>query len=301
MIDVEELEKTYKKYLELEKEYKANQDKVDYGLKVLTDYLSEEKEKEHILSDKEVLNFKEENKDVKKVNLYREKVNQIDAEMNRLLRSYFSRYSQFALINDDNKEMLVDLKYLEKFDVTNMNSELKNFIIKMLETQKIYIGKIDVNDLPLLMEIKEDVELPYINKSDLSFEDAIEEKRLYESSICSKIRKSYDKALKIRKIIDNKQGLKLPKPFIYKSEDVLRAWNEFDDKKLKDEEYWVEYYKLLIQFGNSVEKLYQEANDDIKKYVLIAYQNIVNQADIRTQSPLINEKVLLKKYATNKK
>ena len=215
-------------------------------------------------------------------------------EMNRLQNSYFDRYCQFVIMTINNKEYLIDLKELHKFDISNLDEDLKKFIIDMLDKQDIYIGKIDYSDLPLIMAIKEEKEeLP--DFKGLSFEEREIRKYLYQKAITNYIKNE----LLRTKLCDSHDD---KMPFVLNSDKQIKIWNEFDSKKqsLSEKEKILEYYKILLLFGNDIEEVYKEAPKDEKQEVIDAYYYFSTQTSekehFRTTSPIINEELLKRKY-----
>ncbi len=79
-----------------------------------------------------------------------------------------------------------------------------------------------------------------------------------------------------------------------------QLWNEFLNKELCDDEFWLEYYKLLMSVGYDVEELYLNAPEDKKHYIIEAYHYYSSESDwnehFRVSSPIINEEVLKLKH-----
>ena len=215
--------------------------------------------------------------------------------------------SQFIILERKDKKYLVDLENLIMQDVTEYNPKLIEFIIKMLKTQLCFVGYAKDSDLPLLMNIKEDLEV--------DIEDE-EERALYNASIANIMAIEF----KHTKIDDEKIIAKRGKadmrwcPFILDSDVIQKMWNELDELEpnISREEYLLRYYKLLMLFNNSVEKVYNEAPEEEKKYVLDAYQfyssDVLKESayvqekkhHFRTASPVINIEILKRKVLNKK-
>ena len=300
MIDVEELRKIYDKYKQHKKElekYKKRIKDYDKLLERFVDHQLNNSQGEDFDINK-ILN---DNPEMGKCDENNTKMNFHITEINRILTSYFSRYSQFITIERSNKLYLVDLKYFDILDISDLDSSFRGFIIKMLKHQNIFIGNVKESELPLLMAIKEDID--YVpDLSDLPFEEREEERYFIESAIPILIQREYENTL----LTDKRKETKERKlPFINNSDDVIREWNKLDELKasLTEEEYWIEYYKLLIIFGNNIEEVYQETDEDKKGYVIDAYYYYSSQiiqvpkvsTRIRTASSIINEEVLKRK------
>ena len=222
--------------------------------------------------------------------------------------------SQFILLENDSKKFLVDLENLIMQDVTEYNPKLIDFIIKMLKTQGYFIGYAEPSDLPLLMNIKEDLEEDISDEECVDLED--EENRMYKSLLPNRIALEFRNAkLTDEKSVTKRNSFILKRgPFILDSNIVQEKWKELDELEpnISKEEYLLRYYKLLMIFGNSVEKVYKEAPLDEKKYVLDAYQfyssDVITQSELiqeqfhhfRTASPVINIEILKRKVLNKK-
>ena len=207
-----------------------------------------------------------------------------------------SPLSQIILLNKENKKYLVDLKYFGQLDVTNFNADLLDFIINILEKQGIFIGNANQSDLPFLMVIKEELEKDTSDDEDSYYVDDFV---AYQMGIEYKNAKIAD-----QKTLSNKRQLL---PFILDSDEVQKKWKELDEleSSITREEYLKEYYRLLLVFGNDVEKVYLEAPDDEKKYVIDAYKYYSSDDcesihHFRTTSTLINIEILKEKRLIKK-
>ena len=218
--------------------------------------------------------------------------------------------SQFILLNKEKKKYLVDLRNLNMQDVTEYNPKLVEFIIKMLKTKDFFIGDAEISDLPLLMNIKEDLEKDNISDNDDECYGWEFESISYQ--ILSEFRNAKIEDEKNPMIMNN--IIMKSCPFVLDSNDVQAMWKELDELEpnISREEYLLRYYKLLMIFGNDVEKVYNEAPEEDKKYVLDAYQfyssDVLKESEdmhekihhFRTVSPLINVEILKRKVLNKK-
>lgn len=219
-------------------------------------------------------------------------------------RDFCESASQLILLDKDDKKYLVDLKHIKMDDVTSLNSELLEFVIKMLNARGYFVGNVKTSELPFLMAVKEDLEKN-------------ENKNLYEEHYYMDESYGYQmsKELEKARISDKKIGTENNTPFIFDSNEEKKKWDELDEieSSISREEYLLRYYKLLLLFGNDVEKLYTTiANDDEKKYVLDAYHYYSSEVlddsvdyserkkHFRTLSPIINIEMLKRKALIKK-
>ena len=267
-----------------------------------------------------------------------ELVNEIKSVENKIKEILYmpicKEYSQFILLNDPNDEkrkLLVDIKTLDKIDVTGEQPLFLGFVIKSLKTQGCYIdieNKVkehNKNCLPALMAIKEDLELNKNYKNDDSKSYIPDDEYLYwgDEGLAHEIGIEYAKAMLVDSYYDKKMDnlrngimssmdmdISIKLPFVFDNDVILKSWKELDSKQktISHEEYLLEYYKLVLLFGNSVEQTYLEAKDDEKQYVIDAYyyyssevlnvpaiNNDVKKLHFRTTSPIINQEVLKRK------
>lgn len=321
VVDIETALETYDNYRILEEELKeakeslreiekANKD-IKYNLSILS-ALEFATKKNYGRYDDIILKFLNEHEEIEEykdlqyyISTY---LKDIDFLKNRNI--CLSSGQIVLLVKDDNK-YLVDLKYLTMQDVTGYNPKFIEFVIEMLKTQGYFIDCINQSDLPLLMNIKEDLEMNY----DLEeFDD--EEKLFYDSSLPMHISLEYKNA----KLADKKSYEKSEDfftrncPFILNSDEVQAKWRELDELEpnISKEEYLLRYYKLLLVFGNDVEKVYRDASEDEKKYLLDAYQFYSSDTlklsslseerihHFRTASPMVNIEILKRKVFNKK-
>ena len=217
-----------------------------------------------------------------------------------------SEVAQYVILNQDNKKYLVDLISLEIVELTLQSQDFVNFVIKGLETADNFIGNITVDDLPLLMVLKEQFdakyEVPFMNERKM--ENII--KRQKDSNLI--IKREFEKAHNLDTAIKKDRPLKkYGVNYILKCDRIKEEWDKFDieEKELSYDERWTKYYKLLILFANNIEKVYKEAENEKKKDCVIRAYMELTQGDEcekmpRTASALINCEVLKKEYRKNK-
>ena len=320
VVDIETAMETYDSYRNLVDELMEAKDALNeiensnkdlkYNLSIL-DALEFATKKNYGRYDGTILKFLSEHEEIEEYKDLKYYVDTYLKDIDFLKNTNICLDGQFALLLKDNKKYLIDLKNLNMQDVTEYNPKLIEFIIEMLKTQCYYIGQIDQFDLPLLMNIKEDLEKDYNSEN---FDE--EERYSYDSKLPMHI----SLALKKAKLADKKSFEKSENfftrncPFILNSDEVQAKWRELDELEpnISREEYLLRYYKLLLIFGNDVEKVYRDASDDEKKYVLDAYQfyssDVLNLSPLseerlhhfRTVSPMINIEILKRKVLNKK-
>ena len=200
---------------------------------------------------------------------------------------------EFVLMHDKGKKYLLELTEKRMVDITDYNSELANFLIEELK-DNYALFEITPADLPFIMAIKEDLcydpDLSYMHPSDRD-----EERYYITTGVPFELRSEYQWTKK------HEANNEIVKPMDDDKKEQL--WNEFATKDLSDDEFWVEYYKLLMLFGHDVEELYLNASEDKKNFVIEAYHYYSSDADVnkhfRVSSPIINEEVLKLKHLKN--
>lgn len=224
-------------------------------------------------------------------------------------------YAEYALLIDKEKKFFLDLDEKEMIDVSNFEKDFLDFILKGIRTNS-YLLEITPNDLPLLMAIKEEID--YSAEDDLKFDEndlefdeddaIIMEEKFYDAMIIKhQFYLEFFRTKMVEERITEKDNIRTTLPFIYDSNIQIKMWNDLDARKvmLTEDEYWIEYYKLLMIFDNDIEKLYEEAPADKKGCVIDAYCYYSEVADhhehFRTSSPLINIEVLKRKYMGKQK
>ena len=171
------------------------------------------------------------------------------AEFGVYTNCFYDEFRQLVIFDDNDKKYLVDLNYLEKYDITNEDSEFIEFIKKAAKGS--FIGEIDILDLPLLMAIKEDIEI-ISDLNDTPEEDRTEESYYIQQSFIDRIMEDYIKAkLADRKSVRAFTDKGYDYPFVYNSDIQLKLWDKLDQDKplLSDSEMLIRYYKLLLLFG----------------------------------------------------
>lgn len=304
---------------------KLIKDKADYEIKYEKEFSKLRKEYNKINDDWDKYSFVVNNKIL---NDYDTLNNQINAE-----RKVIDKILNGINIDDDEKivdvynESYVALNHLndDGFDVVNLNvgevintdsfdSYKKEFLIKLLRKQNAFVGFLSHNDLPLMMNVFEDENEKLIEQDmndecnlsveDLSLDMGLQVFRAHMFDNKKTKTTLVDDVSNYRKEINNEL------PFIYDSKKVEDLWYKLDEyeKDHSEDDYWIEYYKLLILFDNKIETIYNEAPMEHKNYVIDAYYRFSQGTNIlldkpqekfyqfRTASPIINEEVLKRKH-----
>ena len=182
-------------------------------------------------------------------------------------------HSKYVILIKNNKKYLLDISEQELLDINEFDQEFTNFILNGLNDKHIF--EVNEDELPLLMAINEDIDNNDETRKNIIYSEFMSAKKLDLG-------------------VDEKLF------FIHDSNTQIKIWEELDERKLTGDKYWIEYYKILIQFGNNIEDLYKEAPIDKKQYVIDAYYYFSTQENpdkhFRTSSPLINVEVLKRKY-----
>ena len=197
---------------------------------------------------------------------------------------------EFVLMHDKGRKYILELTNKEIIDITDYNNELANFMIECMKKCNS-LFEITPADLPFLMAIKEDMNYEP-DLSDMDPMDRAEERDLILTDIPDAIRREYNSVKKREE--ENR------KPFDISPMHKEKLWNELLSKKLNDNEFWLEYYRLVIALGHDVEKLYIHAPEDRKQCVIEAYYYFAYEADydehFMVSSPMVNEEVLKMKH-----
>ena len=225
----------------------------------------------------------------------------------RLLKVSYDAY--FALKKDKSDDYkILCMNTRETIDLEGMEDYKKEYLIKMLKTQKSFVGYLTRDDLPLLMNIYEENDIPYNFEklvsmkydTDIISEDAEDVSKLKNGIIKAHMTDKRElKTTIVDPITKETEEVENELPFIYDSKTLEVLWYRLDEEQqtLSEDEYMIKYYTYLILFANNIEDIYNEASDEYKTYVIEAYQRLVYRGKIRTASPLINEEVLKREYA----
>ena len=209
----------------------------------------------------------------------------------------FNEYIELVLLNKNNRRYILDLKEQEMLDVDKYDKDLADFIVDSLKKMNC-MYEIEQQDLPLLMAIKDDMnyypDLRHIEKSCRS-----EERYYILSGISLNIHREYVRAKMIEQNVTEMDGIKGNIPFIYDEDKQEEIWKDFENTEFGEDEFWIEYYKKLILFGENIEELFKNTPQERKKYVIDAYHyysSTYGDEHFRIPSPLINEEVLKRRY-----
>ncbi len=201
---------------------------------------------------------------------------------------YDNEYGEYFFLNQGNKKFILDLYRCQKIDVTNYDRLFINFLKNAIDKRML---EITPDDLPLLMAIKE--ELNYIDYID---ENDFMAKGLWGTPYELK------REFRYAKMLDDKVYVENHTPFMLYIDTRNKAIKDLEKVKetLSKEEYLTKYYEMKMLFGNNIEKMYLEADEENKKYIIEAYYNIASSKDenkhFRTASPIINIELLKEKY-----
>ena len=176
----------------------------------------------------------------------------------------------------DNKKVFVSLLGNEVLEFGEDELYITNYLTEVLTNKNLFLGEYSEKELPLLMNILNDV---YYSKKKKNIDDLL-----------VRINEEMDIAGKF----DN------GKYSVYVSDSDYTKENQnlyfsFEDGRISDEEYYSNYYyNYILKYGN-VEELYEKTSDDKKKYVIDAYMDLVKtkgKNHVRTSSSLVNQEVL---------
>ena len=226
--------------------------------------------------------------------------NDMRVELNK---EFLNSYSEIVVLEKDNKKYLVDLYNNFDIEITKENEKLIHFLIDSLKNKELFIGNIKTQDLPLLMNIKEDIKYNFESQNEFYYNN-----ENIPSQISSELEMVYavEEKLEKNRTFDDTISF----PFIVNSDEEQKKWNELDElkNKITQQKYLLEYYKILMVFGNNVEKVYNNAPEEEKEYVIDAYYHYASEVmntdnekyHFRTTSPLINIEVLKRKIMNKK-
>ena len=200
---------------------------------------------------------------------------------------YDNEYGEYFFLNQGNKKFILDLYRCQKIDVTNYDRVFINFLKNAIDKHML---EITPDDLPLLMAIKEEINyIDYIDENDFMVRGL--------SGRSDELKSEFTYA----KMFDDKVYVNHA-PFMLYIDTRNKAIKNLEKLKetLSKEEYTVKYYEMKMLFGNNIEKMYLEADEENKKYIIEAYYNISTSEDhdkhFRTASPIINIELLKEKY-----
>lgn len=216
---------------------------------------------------------------------YKEQTNKysISQELNNLGKCALCIKKDILVIYDlDN-----NLNYC--FKITD--ESLINYIKMGLQKSDKFIGEINLEEISLLQVIYYDIMHNESLKSETN------------KSICKKINNELNKARMFDNYyIDASQNKYLPTNI---NAEFTKLIELYKNNQISTEEYYKRYYYFLILSNQDVEKLYNNADDEHKKYIINAYLELSSnnsKAHVRTASSIINKAVLerVKKTDTNK-
>ena len=305
--NLEEVKEEYEKYKELTneleeciKEIKAFEAKdKDHHLVLKLDELKVRAFRDGVrLEDlKDTQDLFISNPEVKKYYYNTRKKENIRSKINEVYEFYFDDWGEYVLLNQGNKKLILDLYKLSMLDVTEYQKDFLEFIKNAVDKKML---EITPDDLPLLMAIKSEID--YEKEDNIDYYDVVGEEYLIRSDLPHQLKLDFIRAKMTDKKVREENGIVNSRPFILNSLRQKMIMKELEDKKetLSEEEYTVKYYETLMSFGNNIEKMYLEADEENKKYIIEAYYNISTSEDhdkhFRTASPIINIELLKEKY-----
>lgn len=215
---------------------------------------------------------------------------------------------RIVILLHKDKKILMNLYSREEIDLSNFGKEKIDFVIEMLKNRHSFIGYIIRDDLPLMMNILEDLD-GTVSYNDMDSCDIAEENYLNKVSKCYNIYLEFKRA----HMFDNneeKNGKivnKITIPFDI-NEDIAEL---IKNKYTMDKETYLEkYYTLLILRDRNIEEMFLNIPEDHKKYLINAYYKLStykehktleeNRMHLRTASPVINCEVLKLLYKKKK-
>jgi len=312
MINTQLLDKEYDKYKLLKDKYNSYKEELekikitDYeGLEdVLRIYRDAKKEKKNI--SEEVLSiFLEKYPIIARIDSLENLIITCKSNLDEhfLFTKTFDDFGRFIALKhiNDNEFDLINLNTQETLDLSQYDQDKQNYILEDLKKKNSFIGSITRDELPLLMNILEDMDIE-IDYSDMDPDDVAAEAYYVEISKC------YEMFLEIRKTRAYDEG-----NLIYHQNlaNMLSNFNEElqklkqNKKNISEEDYWNSFYRLKILSGENIEKMYLEAEESHKKHIINAYYKLSTPSEyntkeekclqLRTASSIINQEVLKRK------
>lgn len=215
---------------------------------------------------------------------------------------------RFVILLHKDKKILMDLYSREEIDVSSFGKEKIEFLIEILKNRHSFIGYITRDDLPLLMNILEDID-EKVSYSDMDHCDIEEEKYLNETSKCHDIYLEFKRA----HMFDNNEQEnndivnRIEIPFDLNEEMSKLFKNKYT---MEREDFLEKFYTLLILRNRNVENIFFNIPEANRKYLINAYYKLStykehktleeNRMHLRTASPVINCEVLKLLYKKKK-
>ena len=214
---------------------------------------------------------------------------------------------------EDESYDIVNLREYEIIKLDELTEIERVFLVRLLKYQDALIGTATRDDIPLLMNIIEDVNFEEKVGSLRMIKKCADSKRQFERA---KLFDEYKhtsgnvvKAVITNPITNDQEEVEYKLPFIYDSLEIEKMWYRFDEIKatLSEDDYWTLYYKYVMLFANDIESAYEDAPEELKEIVLDVYCKFEEEdkefgryIQFRTASPLINEEVLKRKHVKSK-
>ena len=240
----------------------------------------------------------ESNPEVKEYYYNTREKEKIRSNINEVYEFYCDNFGEYVLLNQGNKKFLLDLYSLGKLDVTDYDKDFLEFIKNSIDKKML---EITPDDLPVLMAIKEEID--YKEKDRINYYDVTGSDYLIRSDIPHQIKLEFIRSKMTDDKCTKRDDIVNRMPFILDTNKQAKMMQELEKQAstLTKEEYLTKYYEMKMLFGNNIEKMYLEADEENKKYIIDAYYNSSIQAfydkkHFRTASPIINMELLKEKY-----
>ena len=213
----------------------------------------------------------------------------------------YQRYIALKHDLDDNYD-LVELYTQEIVDLSDFDEDKKEYIIELLKNAGSFIGYATRDDLPLLMNILEEYDIPF-NYDDVDEFNWDEEEYLFNES------RSFELGLELVRahMFDENIDERIYTNYDGRKETISNHINitfdideEFRNlpyhKKDMTKELLEKYYLLLTLKHRNIEELYLLANEEEKEVILDMYSHYSEKDNLfRTSSPIINQEMLKRK------
>ena len=203
------------------------------------------------------------------------------------------RFIVGLLRKDEDDFDLYDIVTKEFVDLSIYDKVRKNYIVEGLKRSNSFICIIKEEQIPLLEVIVNDIKYKYTRISP------------EKVPTCADINIDFIIAL----LFDNpKQKNNLEKKQKLMDKKMEESYQRFSKGEITEDEFYIRYYYYMILKNNDVEKLYLRSDEEMKKYILEAYYKLSSYSEMndeftyheRTESPLINKRILKTKYGKEK-
>ena len=219
-------------------------------------------------------------------NHYKEERNKykISPELEKLGKSVMCLYqNSFSLYDLDNN-------IIYNFEIDNKN--IIKYIEYGLTKCNKFIAYINENELNVIKVINQDI----INDSKLS--------QLDDKEICNRM---FNELVRARMFDDSYIYFTDTNQIVNRDDEYKRILDDYRNNKIDKKEYYIRFYYCLILCEQNITKLYLEADNEHKEYIIDAYLLLSeyhynnNKVRIRSTSAVINEAVLNRRKKTDAK